>query len=52
LVKEEGVDAWKRIYEQRRPVYEALADVKYDTSSRPLDAIATEIVHWLQDRES
>jgi shikimate kinase len=42
-----GIDAWKQIVEIRRPVYEALADKTWDTSSRPIDHIAQEIADWV-----
>jgi shikimate kinase len=46
LVKN-GLADWERIYEERRPIYEQLADVVIDTSHRPYDGIAREVVEWL-----
>jgi shikimate kinase len=43
-----GPDAWQRIYDQRRPLYEALASISFDTSTRPVDAIADDIVKWVR----
>ncbi|WP_248283377.1 shikimate kinase [Cryobacterium arcticum] len=43
-----GPDAWQRIYDERRPLYEALASVSFDTSTRPVDAIAADIVKWVR----
>jgi len=42
-----GVDAWIELVEARRPVYEQLATRAFDTSHRPLDAIAGEIAEWI-----
>ncbi|MGY4856986.1 shikimate kinase [Cryobacterium sp. AP23] len=41
-------DAWQRIYDERRPLYEALASIHFDTSTRPVDAIAADIVKWVR----
>jgi shikimate kinase len=41
-----GIDAWTALLESRRELYERLGDRVWDTSSRPLDAIAGEIAEW------
>ncbi len=41
-----GIQSWIDIYESRREIYERLADRTWDTSSRPLTAIAAEIADW------
>jgi shikimate kinase len=41
-----GVDTWITIMESRRDIYERLATRTWDTSSRPLSKIATEIADW------
>jgi len=43
-----GPDAWQRIYDERRPIYEALASIHFDSSTRPVDAIAADIVKWVK----
>lgn len=43
-----GPDAWQRIYDERRPLYEALASIHFDSSTRPVDAIADDIVKWVR----
>lgn len=43
-----GPDAWQQIYDERRPLYEALASIHFDTSTRPVDAIAADIVKWVK----
>ena len=45
-----GLADWKRIYAERRPLYEALANVRFDTSHRPLDVIARDVVKWVRKR--
>ena len=45
-----GIADWKRIYAERRPVYEALAGIRFDTSHRALDAIADDVVKWTKKR--
>lgn len=42
LVKN-GVADWKRIYEERKPIYEATADYIIDTSDQSLSATVAEI---------
>jgi shikimate kinase len=45
----DGVAAWTALVEKRRPVYDRLADRSFDTSSRPLDAIADDLVGWIKE---
>jgi shikimate kinase len=47
-----GVESWTRILESRREIYERLATRVWDTSSRPLTAIAAEIADWAASDES
>lgn len=42
----DGPDAWQRIYDERRALYDALATVVFDTSRRPITRIAAEIADW------
>lgn len=49
LVSENGDDrlaAWQRLVDSRRAAYESLATRSWDTSVRPLTAIAKEIADW------
>jgi shikimate kinase len=39
-----GISDWKRIYEERRPMYEQSASLEVSTSSKTLGQIVTEIV--------
>ncbi|MGO4105763.1 shikimate kinase [Leifsonia sp. YAF41] len=45
-----GIADWQRIFDERRPIYEALASIHIDTSNRPIDQIADEIVTWAKER--
>ena len=47
----QGADAlerWTAIYEARRPLYEELADVTFDTSSGPLQDVVAALVAWVR----
>ena len=41
-----GIASWIEIMDARREIYESLATGTWDTSARPLDAIAMEIADW------
>ncbi|MGK9147006.1 shikimate kinase [Plantibacter flavus] len=41
--------AWARIATARRPIYERLADVDFDTSHRPISGIVDELVAWVKE---
>ncbi|MET4637060.1 shikimate kinase [Mycetocola sp. 2940] len=41
-----GTGEWQRIYDERRPVYERLATISFDTSSEPIEQIAERIADW------
>lgn len=45
-----GIQDWQRIYDQRLPIYEALASIRFDTSERPVDDLAADIVAWVRER--
>jgi len=44
-----SVEAWSALVEARRPVYDHLANRTFDTSSRPIEKIAVDIVDWIQE---
>jgi shikimate kinase len=44
----DGVSDWQRIFDERRGLYQAVADVEIDTSHRPYDAIAEEVAQWVR----
>jgi shikimate kinase len=45
-----GLQDWIRIWEERRPVYEELAQLTLDTSARPYDQIAADVTDWTMAR--
>ena len=44
------VDSWIALYATRKPLYESLADVVFDTSDLPTDLVAEQIAAWARDR--
>ncbi|GGO61787.1 shikimate kinase [Microbacterium nanhaiense] len=50
LNEEDPVEAWKRIANARRPIYEAIADVRYDTSHGPIKAVVESAAEWARER--
>lgn len=49
LIADDGVAAWERILDERRPLYEELATVTFDTSTGSLTELAADIVTWLKE---
>ena len=45
-----GVADWKRIYEERKPLYEAVATVEIETSSKALSVVVAEIAELVNSR--
>jgi shikimate kinase len=45
-----GITDWKRIYEQRKPLYEKVANVEIQTSGKALGTIVSEIVEVVKAR--
>ncbi|MEN2740969.1 shikimate kinase [Microbacterium sp. X-17] len=52
LQTEDALARWSEIMEQRRPLYEAVADVVFDTSTGPLSDVVDAIVAWARKNES
>jgi len=50
LLADGGIEAWSRLVEARRPVYDRLATVTIDTSHRTFESVAEEVVEWLRNR--
>ena len=48
----EGLDGWKRIFEERRSLYEELASIDVDTSHAHLGELAEQVAAWIRDREA
>ena len=40
----------RRIWQERRPLYESVADITIDTSTGPLQHVVDEIVAWARPR--
>lgn len=50
LQSDDAIERWTSILEQRRPVYEELADVAFDTSRGPLQNVVDAIVTWVREQ--
>lgn len=48
---EDPVQRWNRIYDERRPVYEEVADLALDTSTGPMADVVDRIVAWVRADE-
>lgn len=44
-----GVSDWKRIYQERKPLYESVAKHEVSTSSKPLSEIVAEIIEIVNE---
>ena len=51
LLKEGGLSVWRRIADERAPIYRELADLEADTSRRPISRIAEEVAAWVLEHE-
>lgn len=45
-----GIADWKRIYQERKPLYEQVATVEIETSSKTLNSVVSEIVELVHSR--
>ncbi|HKP08956.1 MAG TPA: shikimate kinase [Microbacterium sp.] len=45
---DDAIERWTAIFEERRPVYEELADITFDTSSGPIQDIVDALVAWVR----
>jgi shikimate kinase len=45
-----GIADWKRIYEERKPLYEEIASLEVVTSGKPMGGIVSEIVEVVKAR--
>jgi len=52
LLASGGVAAWSTLVEQRMPIYEALASASFDSSSTPMNAVAAQVVAWIEEQRS
>lgn len=51
LAGEDPLERWARIFEDRRPLYEEVADISFDTSSGPLSDVVARIVAWARSHD-
>lgn len=52
LAGEDPAARWERIYRERRPYYEEVADVTFDTSNGPLQNVVDAIVDWARSHSA
>jgi len=50
LAGEDPVALWSEIFAQRRDLYDEVASVTFDTSRRPMQRIAEDIVAWRREQ--
>ncbi len=50
LAGEDPVERWKKIFEERRGWYAEVSSATFDTSRRPMQKIADEIVTWRREQ--
>lgn len=43
-----SIESWEALVSARQPIYDRLAQLTLETSRRPLDGVAHEIVQWLE----
>ena len=48
LQGDDALQRWTAIFDERRPVYEELADVVFDTSSGPIQTVVDALVAWVR----
>ena len=46
---EDPVARWQTIMNERKPLYEEVADITFDTSTGPLALVVADIVAWVRD---
>jgi shikimate kinase len=51
LQGDDAITRWIAIYEERRALYEELADETFDTSSGPLQQVVEAITAWVRETE-
>lgn len=50
LAGEDPLERWRRIFDERRDWYDEVASTTFDTSRRPMQRIADEIVAWRREQ--
>lgn len=47
---EDPLQRWTRIFAERRPLYDEIADVHFDTSRVPMSRVAEQVLAWMRGR--
>lgn len=50
LLRDGGIEAWTSLVAARQPLYDEVATTTIDTSNRPFDLVAEEVLEWLRTR--
>ncbi len=50
LLRDGGPEAWERLVAARQSIYDEVATTTIDTSHRPFDVVAEEVLAWLRSR--
>ena len=50
LLRDGGPEAWERLVAARQSIYDEVATTTIDTSHRPFDLVAEEVLAWLRSR--
>lgn len=51
LAGKDPVETWTEIYHDRRPLYEEVAQIEFDTSRGPLGRVVQDIAAWVRSAE-
>jgi len=46
-----GLDSWRALVAVRAPLYDAIADHTFDTSTMPAERVAEQIASWVTERQ-
>lgn len=52
LQGEDAIARWQELYDERRPLYERLADVTFDTSAGPFQQVLGSIADWARESDA
>ncbi|MEV8133748.1 shikimate kinase [Microbacterium aurantiacum] len=52
LAGDDALERWKRIWTERRPLYDSVADVTFDTSRGPLSRVVDSVTAWVRGTDA
>ncbi|MGQ3256387.1 MAG: shikimate kinase, partial [Microbacterium aurantiacum] len=52
LAGDDALERWKRIWTERRPLYDSVADVTFDTSRGPLSRVVDAVTAWVRGTDA